>query len=221
MPRSHERGGRRWLASAGIRPWRPVLVYHRSAARAHGRRAACSHGRSGRGPADPGAAATASAVAGLGGSAEDAGRTADGGRPGRPGQTLLMAADYPLPRRFPGSAGLAGHRPGQRAVSRSAGGQPVSGRVSRSAGSGPSAGPSGVASWPSGPPGPSPGWRRAAFAGGVAGNTTPLAWVLPGEPLAAGERFTRVTHRTRGVARRTGYHAEEGAAFCAPPPTAL
>jgi hypothetical protein len=51
---------------------------------------------------------------------------------------------------------------------------------------------------------------RGPFARGVAGNTACLAWVLWGEQPAVGERFTYVTHCTRGVARRTGYHAEEG-----------
>jgi hypothetical protein len=78
------------------------------------------------------------------------------------------------------------------------------------------------------PPNPSarsrtrPSWmRRRAFARGVAGNTALLAWVLWGERLAAGERFTRVTHCTRGVARRTGYHAEGRGSFACFSPTAL
>jgi hypothetical protein len=63
--------------------------------------------------------------------------------------------------------------------------------------------------------------RRQAFARGVAGNTALLAWVLWGERLAAGERFTRVTHCTRGVARRTGYHAEGRGSVACLSPTAL
>jgi hypothetical protein len=62
---------------------------------------------------------------------------------------------------------------------------------------------------------------REPFARGVAGNTACLAWVLWDEQPAVGERFTHVTHCTRGVARRTGYHAE-GKGHCGcPAPTAL
>jgi hypothetical protein len=82
-----------------------------------------------------------------------------------------------------------------------------------------------AAGWPPDrPAGPKPrpaGVRGPAFARGVAGNTALLAWVLWGERSPVGERFTRATHCTRGVARRTGYHAEGRGSVTCLSPTAL
>jgi hypothetical protein len=60
-----------------------------------------------------------------------------------------------------------------------------------------------------------------AFARGVAGNTASLTQVLWGERPTVWERFTRVTYCTRGVARRTGYHAEGKGQHRLASPTAL